>query len=1613
MPRPSPYGWQNIQPGALVPPGTSPPTGVAPPSRKWRRLLIAGLLVGALSGLTVYVIWMWARSEYPNLVIVAPHAPSSLAVPDNAGGITTGRVLAEFCNDGKHRPKLNAPPISDSKDRDGWKKHLNAARGGGLAVYFAASGATDAGGPFLWWPPAEPATALTEADKLRVTDILAELKGKSGPKLLVFDLTPGPLPWAANGAASDFARALKELDSQLVAVADLAVICSGDADETPWHWDAARTSVFGHYFAQAIQGAGLSGNAVVKADGAFEAVKRDVYNWSKKRRAVSQTPILLPAAEGEARARAMTLAKVPPTGVSPIPPPPEPKQDRTALEREWAAADKELVHPERLDPEGYKQYLGWLLRWEQLVRDGTVTDTLPNPVADLRARLARAAERDVPLVSLAVPQPSAKTDQLDIDRLWKATDDTALRAEWKRQTDDSPRPEHARRAAELLFAKLDAVGHARPNLEKAVRLLDAIEAGMGQRPVETHLVRMLAKHLDPLTPPDMAIMKRAVALSRLAERAAWSGFADGHAEVAFRWTRATLEAADRERRLGEDLLFAGDPKGHAEAGTHFATAEKRYAECLRDAGVIADALAARSRVLIRLPFYARWVADAHRSTRRSEDGNSQLLGQSETAFWKAHELDALLVAPPLDATQRADALLKMKPATVDANAAFDAVANAYELEIDTLLRATETQPESWHALDAAANVPFLTADRRSKLFDKFERVTRGLDQPGAPLGTTPPPVAGNGIAARHTTVARALLGGAASDIPPADGNNVAALRAVADQIGKRFRSFPDTAKGEMAKVGDAKPLTLAEPPLADAARRTRLADPSAPVAASVDPVVADRRYWRHRYLLWQADRAIADGWADVGTITPVVAANQPINTTGWHATRTAGVLADRARAAVLGILNAPTAEQTTRLTEDCTATANRRPNVVLPTAAATYTVIKDYPRWTFGFDVSPAKLPTGHPALWVELPDEYRPANPETVSTREAYRGGGKSAARSYFTPKQSAGGKQELVSSVLYRGHLAKWATPVAFTGDATIEYVHVPPTDDARLAVVADDKVIGGAVVILIDRSASMKWYDNGHPDPAKRGQPRETSRTSLAVTGLRKLLDALPIGTSVTVGGFYLNGETPVAEAIAGPVEIDENDRWEKLGLTATKLDAIPFAETPIAWSIQQVLDKERGKTFWPTNYVGARSLVVLTDGEDNYDEKRNEKPAATILRAVTRKDHDTRVHLVFFAMDAADEKAAKAQFTSLEDPAQYGPGKLPVKLWPGVKNGDEFAAKLRDQFRPRVVYARVGDARADSGQLTATVKNAGTGNTEPSPVLKSGEYKLTSGAWEGFASLAPGDQLVLKAVRAKIVGFELTVPPTAFDLTSPVYKKAGTADNPLRLSVPRVAWDGPTAALTVSLERAPTVGQKAQRLNRPLFPWLDITDPANPGTLRKMRVQNDPTLVAPAWSVRLPNWDSGADQTVAVTMPTVTGFWIDPRTVEAVTPRSAGKFRASDVLEVPTEPVPGLTARKVPTNDGPLLILEVDYKQAGQFPYLLAAWAGTAPPQLHRYYDPQHRYTATFGPLSPDQENREIGFQLYAVADLRKAADSATVELPAMKSTDKAQDATVNLRFGGPK
>src|SRR5207237_6184547 len=106
-----------------------------------------------------------------------------------------------------------------------------------------------------------------------------------------------------------------------------------------------------------------------------------------------------------------------------------------------------------------------------------------------------------------------------------------------------------------------------------------------------------------------------------------------------------------------------------------------------------------------------------------------------------------------------------------------------------------------------------------------------------------------------------------------------AVRAAGDQIGERFRGLSGEAKAEAEQSARAPTLAEGSPHLAAAALRARLADPAAPVAAP-DPVAADQRFRRHSFLLWQAKRVTAEGWADVARTSP----------DGWYCRKVAAAL---------------------------------------------------------------------------------------------------------------------------------------------------------------------------------------------------------------------------------------------------------------------------------------------------------------------------------------------------------------------------------------------------------------------------------------------------------------------------------------------------------------------------------------------------------------------------------------------------------------------------------------------------------------------------------------------------------------------------------------------------
>ena len=156
-------------------------------------------------------------------------------------------------------------------------------------------------------------------------------------------------------------------------------------------------------------------------------------------------------------------------------------------------------------------------------------------------------------------------------------------------------------------------------------------------------------------------LKEAITQRRDAEEAAWV-FMTGakeypYSEVVFPWVRGRIELGDRNRQLGQDLLFCTEPKMWAEAARLFAAARKDYADARADGAKVAAALATRDKVFARLPYYARWLA-AYRGSRPQTEVD-RLIERAEKAFRDAHRL-ADLTAKDLSPSDQLTALDQLR-----------------------------------------------------------------------------------------------------------------------------------------------------------------------------------------------------------------------------------------------------------------------------------------------------------------------------------------------------------------------------------------------------------------------------------------------------------------------------------------------------------------------------------------------------------------------------------------------------------------------------------------------------------------------------------------------------------------------------------------------------------------------------------------------------------------------------------------------------------------------------------------------------------------------------------------------------------------------------------------
>ena len=1647
----------------------SPPVSRQGRSRAFRLLLAGGITAAIICSMIAVILFFWP-AQYPKLAILGPGQSESLVLPENAAGITAASELANWARDGRDRPQLDQTPVV-TVDASGVKFAIDTSAKS-LVLVVTAHGGADTAGPYLWITP-QDARSLTSAYKVRVRDLLDRIADRRGkPTLLVFDACRATVSWPHGMPFNDFARALKELDNDIERIPGLAVICDSAEDQRSWVFEERRSSVFGYYLLEALRGAGRDRGVRITALNAFDYVKSEVERWAIGNRGEKQTPVLLPAASGRTRAEKIALAVAPGGGYeSPAPSKLDPPQEVSIeLEAAWKTAGQfaaQVPPPEANNPALWREYLDSLLRWEQLFRSGANTNTIQDRVGALAGQFKTTLLGREPACQ-AVSIPAARAlGRLPVpdwprgsvesaafrNQVWGAATPADRAEAWaallrSRSGQDT---DTRTAAANAVLTMLLEEGPTPANLRIARDVLAITHGAAGiPAPAEAHFVRMLQLRLDEKNRPEPALLKEAIALRKEAEEAAWVFMIPpteySYAEAVFPWVRARVETADRNRELGQDLLFDSDPKSWQEAGKYFELARTDYARVRTDGLKVAAALATRDKLFARLPDYARWLAGYRGS--RPQVQVDQLLDHTENAARKVHQITELTATLP-----QFDQLEKLDGLRAEVELHFKAVTDAFDADIAAF---TNTSlPSNWHALDSALTVPFIPARRRAELLSYLRFISYQLaTNTQQPDGSRAPALPTREMASRQARMALAIL----NDQSPEHRQLVdrpdphawwTSARAVGDHLGLQFGGFANLVKARSEQAIRTPTLSEAGSPLAKAAIIARLIDPAAPLDSGTDPVALDQRFRRHAMLLWHAQRTTTEGWADVAVTTP----------DGWYCRKVAALLIASAQALILedaAELTGRPAENMSpseldRWLSDCRSETSRRP-VVLNLSAERDRTVADEPSWNFTFTVTvPEKDKTtaGFPVSWLETPPAPYPqpvlgsivrrVEPDFVRGRALAT---RSVRFTAIGPPADVPGVGKLTSTVLYRGHLYQLPTDVALVGNPTREWVYTPPKGPACFAIRAERSEVAGAVTILIDLTESMSFY---HIVPNDKTTP---TRLEEAKKGLELVLKQLPRGTTVTLASFCGNNKRDeiTVEPFGVPVVMDGSN-WERV-YAAFKDKKAEGQSTPLAGAIREVLTKKRAKQFWPADFTtGSRTLIVLTDGEDNWAEaeglpnvyENQKEPGQLVLDALRNKDNnpdDVNLHIIFFGLTSKEhrdeEQRALKQFEILRRPEQFrDPPRTPAQLWAGVREAKALAELCRGAMLPQFPYS---SGKRLANRLEATVPEEGVLRT--TPALEPGVYNLWGLRGQQAIQLRPADRVLFQA-RREGDAFELFLPPHAYETAGktnppcPRTKSGGISGTIPELAV--IPGSNDTAlAMTATLE--PSGERKAANLLeiiRPKFAWFDVAyEDGLPAPY--LAIENRTPLWAPAWNLKLPRWEPGGTTVARARHPVVNGFWLDgfpaadasypvdlndlPRSLDRLEKLRTVRVRATDVnmLSITREEYSDaslpkgdyLTIRMKYGKPGELVLVRPGNLKGANQPYELY--------ERHTYYDAAALYTARFGPIFDSDANKEITVDLYAIAGLRetsvRSSRSATIRFPAgeMESLKMPQELKVEPR-----
>jgi hypothetical protein len=1523
-------------------------------------------------------------------------------------------------------------------DPEAWKKSREPA----LVIFVALHGGVDSREGYLYIDDPRGGRLRLQED---VIDGLASVT-KEKRVLLILDATQVSDHWTDGILHNDFARRLEGLDDRIKAQDNLLVLSASAPDQRSWASEEWQQTIFAHYVLEGLKGAAdtdQSGN--LSAWELYEYVRDDVKKWARDNRAAVQEPVLLPRAEGRARAEQMYLVNL--SGVEPPEPPDRaPGADFTdGLKllkdgKAWERHDdlqQALPSPAVYAPHLWRLYEATLLRYEQLVRAGDTDGArrLAQKLTDLDTEIGKARHLDslvcrpwsLALRTLAgdLSEQVLKDAGDTVKDLWASKRDEERRARWEQAQGEARkgRTEEALRLAmaePLLNAVLRRDRPSADDFEKAYRILRVVYGAGNDRPAELHLLGLLGRDLGERTrygqqPPPLEDLRLALGTCRLGEETALSAVQErdpsgrplyAYSELVYPWIRLPVQQADVERHRGENLLFGEGDTSWKAAREALRKAEQDYKEAGRRATAVRQALAVYHEASSWLPWYAQYLA-------RSASAKPDRLDEVEKLTADTERLADLLGNPE-------GSIPDLQETARRARQRLQEMQEDFEGHCLELARRQPGEAQSlWHELDAVLGVPHIKADTRRVLLREIRRVSQALN-----LGSSKPPEKEPDArtvqeeARRQARMALAVLGPSAvgesfvkvrqKALEPADPW-YATLAGVGDEVRGSWKRLGD----ELRQLGELPPEEQdARKAEADVLRAERLARKADEATAfqlygsprPVDPVGEYRRLFLQDLLRELAERVRADHWWCEEAAVPyyTVSGKAYLKDAQAQAVRHAAL--QRQRAELLDALDKRLARAGIRV-----RTAEER------------LAVTDEPKLPAAFELQVDGLvPAGELAVWAESKDPLEPLAAGR-SLKEVKGQSVASAVRRRASVRTAA--KAEVTFHARYRGQKEDYSLPVLLAGEPDLTVYQHPPEPSAKIAVQADPDLYKQLqweqmrIALVFDRSYSMEY-----PDPSKLDE---------ATDAFQKVLSELPAGPKVslwTFGHRSARGAPQTwSERLEAPARwVPGPDAANRLIADVKRVKSLRDAASPIVHTMMQACEEDLDLYRRKPDQVGAKLLVVLTDGDDNLFEthdtqyNRAQEKTADFLKK-TFDDSDIQILLVTFKVSTDKERAsAREQFGVLKT-LRRRPGRFFQ-----AESKAELAKHLKEMLEPKDLRCRVERLDSDKplvvsddpeGDLRISLEGE---NLNPTKALVPGAYLARVPVVAPQQVLVnPGDLLLL---HVKGEGEEWYLQRSLFKEHR---EKVRRSSRPLP-SAQQEGWlasvqqkeilpNGRSLRMLVSAEKDAKRRGSGILLSqlRPELTWLELEAPGareKPSGISWRNVGDVLGYPAPTWRLDVRDWPEGA-------LPRLRAWVrdISPRQDRALHARFVhnrgeplGSLFPKPEAVVGGDPVRDLSVTletmpfqvrpgEPPLPDQPCLVVRAQYAPNSR---VLAELDGLSTGHEHRFYSDLNQYTGIFWPVTEADVLRK-DFTLYLIS-LKAVEAAAPLEINLTPADGKIEE-----------